>query len=80
MKDLNIDSPDYVLGDNYEAKKSQLTEMQRGQPFLGNSYYRNNFVDFSAGGVHVEKRPIYPVYQLPFNGVSSYRNEFDTEK
>jgi hypothetical protein len=43
-----------------------------GQPFLGDSCYRKTFVDLSAGGVHVEKNPVYPFYSLPFKGNSSY--------
>jgi hypothetical protein len=44
------------------AKRSELDELNKNYPFIGNSYYRKNFVDYSAGGVHIEKRPCYPVY------------------
>jgi len=48
------------------------------QPFISNSSYKKNFVDFSQGGVtHVERRPVLPVYQLPFKGNSSYQKTFE---
>jgi hypothetical protein len=58
---------------------SEFSESNRGQPFLGNSQFRAQFVDLSAGGANIEKRPIYPVYQLPFKGKSSYQKTFNSD-
>ena len=53
--------------DNYkeekvQAKVSELSENAKGQLWLGNTQYRTQHVDYSAGGSNIEKRPIYPVY------------------
>ena len=56
--------------------RSELGELAKGSPFLGNSQYRHNFIGFGGGSTYHEKRPWYPIYSLPFNGDSSYRKNF----
>lgn len=47
-----------------------------GQPFIGDSAYRSTYVDFSQGGVWHEKRPVYPIYTMPFNTASTYQEVY----
>lgn len=59
------------------AKISELSESAKGALFLGNSAYRTNYVDLSLGGTNIERRPNFPVYQLPFKGTSSYQKTYN---
>lgn len=79
--DLKSAAPINSSEDNKKkAKKSAFSENQMGQPWMGNTAYRVNHVDFSAGGVYHERRPNYPFYSLPFKGDSSYQNTYINDK
>mmetsp|Transcript_20154 Transcript_20154/g.17853 ORF Transcript_20154/g.17853 Transcript_20154/m.17853 type:complete len:217 (+) Transcript_20154:300-950(+) len=45
-------------------------------PFFNRTCYQNNFQNFGPGTNYIEKQPIYPIYELPFKGGSTYRESF----
>lgn len=67
-------------GPDHKGKRNDFSDMFKGSPFIGGSFYKNNFVDFNSGGPMHEKRPHYPLYNLPFNGESTYGTNFDPSK
>ena len=77
--DLSTTNKTKFKGDKGERAQPRVTEViDTKRPIQQTSSYHASFPDWDNGknDIFHEKHPQYPYYSLPFNGGSTYKNNF----
>ena len=81
--DLETTNKTKYKGDKGERAQPRVTEVvDTKRPIQQTSSYHASFPDWDNGknDIFHEKHPQYPYYSLPFNGGSTYKNNFTEQR